>query len=127
MKEKFTIQQVAARTGLTVHTLRYYEKIGLLKQVSRGGNGYREYSEQYLSWIEFLIRLREMGMPIQLMIHFAELRYAGDETVSARRELLENLEQEVVETVTRLQQNLGAIRSKIIIYKEWERDGQRDD
>ena len=123
MERKFTIQETASRTGLTVHTLRYYEKIGLLKQVGRGENGYREYTEQEVKWIEFLIRLRDTGMSIQKMIRFAELRYRGEETIPARRQLLQELEQEVEQRMAVLKKNLGAIHEKIEIYKEWERDG----
>ncbi|MCA9976226.1 MAG: MerR family transcriptional regulator, partial [Anaerolineales bacterium] len=62
-----TIQEVAEMTGLTAHTLRYYEKIGLLESIDRHGNGHRRYDEADLGWIHFLKLLRGTGMPIQQM------------------------------------------------------------
>ncbi len=77
MSQELNIQKVAHVTGLSVHTLRYYEKIGLLDLVVRTSSGYRHYTEADLSWIEFLKRLRETGMPIATMQKFAELRRKG--------------------------------------------------
>ena len=62
---KFSIQQVAQKTGLSIHTLRYYEKVGLLAPIQRGKNGHRQYSIEDIIWLEFLVRLRETGMSIQ--------------------------------------------------------------
>lgn len=62
--QPLTIQQAAVRTGLSVHTLRYYEKMGLMEPIPRGENGHRSYHEQDLEWIELIARLRTTGMPI---------------------------------------------------------------
>lgn len=64
MGTDFTIQQVAALTHLSEHTLRYYERIGLLDPIYRASSGHRRYSTHDIGWIEFLIRLRTTGMPI---------------------------------------------------------------
>ncbi|WP_410986721.1 MerR family DNA-binding transcriptional regulator [Bacillus paranthracis] len=73
MEGIFTIKQISKMTGLTVHTLLYYEKIGLLNEVSRDINGYRQYSESDISWINFLIRLRITGMSVTGMKLFSNL------------------------------------------------------
>ncbi|AJY77014.1 MerR family transcriptional regulator [Paenibacillus beijingensis] len=120
MKKAYTIQQTAECTGLSVHTLRYYEKIGLLTDVNRDGNGYRLYTEADLGWIDFLIRLRATGMPIHEMKTFSDLRSRGESTVSERRALLEEHQKLSLERMRELQENLKKIAEKIDIYKEME-------
>ena len=90
MKTTYTIQQVTERTGLSSHTLRYYEKAGLIHGIERDTNNYRIYSEIDLEWLRFLIRLRDTGMPIRSMQYFVELRYRGDETITERRQILDH-------------------------------------
>ena len=85
----FTISQMAAATGLTEHTLRYYEKVGLVRSVARAASGHRQYSAHDQAWALFLVRLKATGMPIRAMQAFAVLRYAGDHTAGERRLLLE--------------------------------------
>src|SRR5215472_4466976 len=86
---ELSIQQVAELTGLSIDTLRYYERIGLIEPVSRASSGHRRYRQKDLDWIGLLINLRETGMPLAEMLHFAELRRLGDATASERLQLLE--------------------------------------
>lgn len=95
MEKLLTIRQVATVTGLSVHTLRYYENIGLLCSIDRNENGYRCYSSADVTWIEFLTRLKATGMSITKMLEIAELRRQGDSTLTARRILLEKHYKEV--------------------------------
>lgn len=120
MDTEMTIQQVATVTQLGVHTLRYYERIGLLTPISRASNGHRRYSQRDIAWIEFLTRLRATGMSIQHMQQFAELRKQGDPTISQRRQLLESHQQIVQQQLEELSQNLSVIKEKIDYYKELE-------
>jgi len=90
-----TIREVAKRTGLGVHTLRYYERAGLLEPGFAATNGHRRYSRDDLAWIEFLTRLRATAMPIRHMQQFADLRRKGPTTVRERRCLLEAHQQAV--------------------------------
>jgi DNA-binding transcriptional MerR regulator len=71
---------VANRTGLSVHTLRYYEKIGLIPVAAKDGAGLRVYDASIFPWTEFLGRLKQTGMPIQDMLRYAALRTAGPVT-----------------------------------------------
>lgn len=119
-KKIFTIQQISNITELSVHTLRYYEKIGLLDKVDRDVNGYRQYTESDISWINFLIRLRITGMPVSEMKQFSDLRSQGDSTISLRRELLENHQKSVQEQIKNLQNNFHRIEEKINYYKGLE-------
>ncbi|MCL6604674.1 MAG: MerR family transcriptional regulator [Paenibacillus sp.] len=116
----FTIQQISEMTGLTAHTLRYYEKIGLLYGVNRDTNGYRQYSESDISWIYFLLRLRVTGMKVSDMKRFSDLRNQGEATINARRKLLETHQRNVLTQINELKNNLKMIDEKIELYKRME-------
>jgi len=89
METTLSIQQVAELTGLSIDTLRYYERIGLLEPVSRASSGHRRYQQKDIDWIRLLINLKETGMPLAQMTHFAELRRQSDATATERLLLLE--------------------------------------
>jgi DNA-binding transcriptional MerR regulator len=120
METELTIQQVAELTGLSVHTLRYYERNGLIEPVSRAENGHRRYSAKDISGIEFLTKLRLTGMSIRKMQQFAILFRQQPEAVSDRRDILEAHEQEVKQRISELTRNLEVIQWKIKHYKEME-------
>ncbi len=82
------IGQLARRSGLSAHTIRYYERIGLLPYADRDRSSQRDYDASILIWIEFLGRLKTTGMPIRDMLHYAVLRERGAGTEAERHELL---------------------------------------
>ncbi|MDR0130322.1 MerR family transcriptional regulator [Priestia megaterium] len=120
MENLFSIQQVASMTGLSTHTLRYYEKIGLIKNVQRAQTGYRQYTDLDLAWIQFLIRLRVTGMPMLKMKQFSDLRQKGESTITARKELLEEHYNDVLGKIEELELNSHRIEEKIAHYKKLE-------
>ncbi|ACO76496.1 transcriptional regulator, MerR family [Azotobacter vinelandii CA] len=120
MSKYLTISQLAARFGLSAHTLRYYERIGLLDPVGRDSSGHRVFVEKDLLWIEFLLRLRSTGMPIRRMQRYAELRRQGETTLAARRQLLEEHRQAVARRLDELGRSLAALDGKIDIYRQLE-------
>lgn len=120
MENLFSIQQVASMTGLSTHTLRYYEKIGLIKNVQRAQTGYRQYTDFDLAWIQFLIRLRVTGMPMLKMKQFSDLRQKGESTITARKELLEEHYKDVLGKIEELELNSQRIEEKIAHYKKLE-------
>jgi len=120
MDRLYSIQQITDITGLTAHTLRYYEKIGLIHDIYRDAKGYRQYTETDLLWLDFLMRLRETGMPIQAMKTFADLRSEGETTVSLRKELLEQHYQSVQSQIRQQQQHLAKIVDKVQYYATLE-------
>ncbi|MBD2034488.1 MerR family transcriptional regulator [Leptolyngbya sp. FACHB-321] len=124
--QALTIQQVAQQTGLSVHTLRYYERNGLLEPVDRASSGHRRYSAEDIARIEFLTRLRATGMPIRQMQEFAQLFRQQPEAIRDRRKLLEAHEQQVQAHIQELQRNLEAIQWKIGYYKGLEARQQAD-
>ena len=83
------IGELAKRSGLTGHTIRYYERIGLLPRAERDRSNQRDYDAAILRWIEFLGRLKTTGMPIREMLVYARLRAEGASTTQERRALLE--------------------------------------
>ncbi|MFC4122697.1 MerR family transcriptional regulator [Nonomuraea zeae] len=112
-----TIQEAAQRSGLSAHTLRYYERIGLIHSVGRDGNGHRDYVEGDLQWLEFLTRLRTTGMPIADMCRYAELRRMGAHTADERRVMLELHRERVRSRIDELTQDLKVLDYKIDTYK----------
>lgn len=116
--ETLTIQQVAEATGLSEHTLRYYERIGLIHPISRAGNGHRRYQQNDVGWIDFLNKLRATGMSIQQMQRYAELQREGDSTLPQRLEMLKAHHEEVEAQIEALTENLKVISYKIGIYSD---------
>ncbi|MDY7578917.1 MerR family transcriptional regulator [Herbaspirillum sp. RTI4] len=122
MTTSLTIQQAAAATGLTVHTLRYYERIGLIDPIPRQDNSHRLYRQEDMVWIEFLLKLRSTGLPIRQMQRYAELRRLGNqrESVSERKALLEQHTLSLEATLADLQSTLVVMHKKIAMYGELE-------
>src|SRR5690349_2481368 len=114
--EKLTIQQVAEATGLSVHTLRYYERIGLIHSIGRAQNTHRRYTMDDIGWINFLNKLRATGMSIQQMQDYATLQRMGDESLLQRVEMLKAVERKVEDHINELQHHLELIRYKIDLY-----------
>jgi len=110
------IGELAKRSGLTAHTLRYYEKIGLLPDADRDCSGHRDYDASALVWIEFLGRLKTTGMPIRQMLRYAELRRQGPATEKQRQRLLEQHRDAVRAHVLELQSCLDVLDDKIAGY-----------
>jgi DNA-binding transcriptional MerR regulator len=106
-----TIREVADKTGITAHTLRYYERIGLMMPVSRAQSGHRRYGADDLRWVELLKRLHASGMPIRRMLEFARLMRRGD--VAGRRTLLDEHRLELETKVAELLETLRTVRAKI--------------
>ena len=86
---RYSPSEAARRSGFSLDTLRYYEKIGLLEQIPRTAGGKRIFSDSDLGWLEILRCLRDTGMPIAQMCRYAELGRGGDDTVAERVELLQ--------------------------------------
>jgi DNA-binding transcriptional MerR regulator len=120
MASHLTIAEVAQRTGLSPHTLRYYERAGLIAPVARAPGGQRRYAASDMEWIGFLLRLRETRMPIGQMQAFARLRSEGNATAPQRRALLEQHLAEVLATITAMQQAAQVLQAKIGHYRGME-------
>ena len=117
-----TIQQAAQETGVSVHTLRYYEKIGLVTPIHRAENGHRRYSDTDIYSVVFLTRLRATGMPIADMKRYVELAAQGEGTLPDRLTLLEAHRDAVQQRLIEVNQHLAVIERKIEHYRESNRD-----
>ena len=113
METEFSIQQVAEKTGLSIDTLRYYERIGLLESVSRASSGHRRYRQKDIDWIGLVINLRETGMPLAQIHRFAELRRLGEATATERLLILEEHQYALKQQMQRLEQHMTALQHKI--------------
>jgi len=119
---QLTIQQVAEATGLSVHTLRYYERIGLIHPIDRADNTHRRYTNDDIGWIDFLMHLRATGMSIQDMQRYTELQRQGDHTLPERLEMLKTLQRQVEARIDELNEHLRRIRYKVEVYGEMVAD-----
>ncbi|MFG2341876.1 MerR family transcriptional regulator [Streptomyces yangpuensis] len=112
----YTISEVEARTGLSQHTLRWYERIGLMPHVDRSHSGRRRFSDKDLDWLRFVGKLRATGMSVADMVRYAELVREGDHTVEERRDLLERTRNEVRARMAELTDALAVLDYKIDMY-----------
>jgi DNA-binding transcriptional MerR regulator len=110
------IGELAKRSGLSAHTIRYYERIGLLPYADRDQSGQRDYDASILIWMTFLDRLKTVGMPIREMLHYAALRERGVVTEAERCALLERHRERVRAHVADLQACLLVLDTKIAGY-----------
>lgn len=120
MESELSIQQFAEITGVSQHTLRYYERIGLILDIARSQSGHRRYKQDDIEWVAFLKHLKTTGMPLAQMQKFAELRKKGDGTAKQRREMLEAHRETVEKQIAALNDCLSVIDSKIDRHRKTE-------
>jgi DNA-binding transcriptional MerR regulator len=113
MASQYSIAEIAAHTRLTVHTLRYYERLGLIGPVGRTKSGHRSYQSHDLEALAFVLALRATGMPVSDMRRMGALRAAGAHTQAARLELLFEHRNRVRSHMRELEKNLEAIERKL--------------
>lgn len=113
---RYTISEVEARTGLSQHTLRWYERIGLMPHVDRSHSGQRRFTDDDLGWLAFVGKLRTTGMSVADMVRYAELVREGEHTVDQRRALLERTRHEVRARIAELNDALAVLDFKIDLY-----------
>jgi DNA-binding transcriptional MerR regulator len=118
MVKKYTIHQMAQLTGLSIHTLRYYDSLGITPSVERSTSGYRTYTEEDVRGLLFIKRLRDTGMPLRDIQRYVELYLQGDSTIEARRDLLDNHRRQLETSIVEMQTNLNAVIAKIAIYDQ---------
>ncbi|WP_329223303.1 MerR family transcriptional regulator [Streptomyces sp. NBC_01485] len=117
--DSLTIGEVSERTGLGIHTLRYYEKQGLLLgSVARSSGGRRRYSAFDVEWLQLCNRFRACGMPLTDIRRYAELVAAGPGNEQQRLELLRTHETRVRAELAQMTENLTVIASKARLYAE---------
>ncbi|GHO63292.1 hypothetical protein KSC_021840 [Ktedonobacter sp. SOSP1-52] len=118
-EQALTIQQMVRISGLSAHTLRYYERARLMPPVERDDtNGYRTYTSDSLDWIEFIKRLRATSMPIRDIQRYTQLLLQGEQTTPERLHLLKQHQKQVKAHLLEVEKNLAAITAKIAYYEQ---------
>lgn len=122
----FSIAEAAEASGLSAHTLRYYEQIGLIAPIGRR-SGARRYSDADMRWLEFLVRLRGTGMSMQVMQRYAQLLRKGNTagSLAERQTLLEEHAGRLEAGLRAQRETLQYIRKKIGLYEELRREPKR--
>ena len=112
------IGEVSKRYDVSIDTLRYYERIGLIPAVQRNGGGVREYSELDLRRVEFIKCMRSAGLPIETLIEYVGLVQQGDQTLDARKEILKEQRELLAAKMKEMQATLDLLDYKISVYED---------
>lgn len=113
-----TISEVSQKFDLTPDTLRYYERIGLIADVPRNKSGIRDYDEQSCRRIEFIKCMRSAGVELEALIEYMNLLSKGKSTVIARKEILEEQKEKLLEKQRNINNTIERLTYKIKIYNE---------
>jgi DNA-binding transcriptional MerR regulator len=116
MTAVYSIRAAAQESGLSAHTIRWYERIGLLDRVPRGTDGRRRFGVDDLGWLGVLVKLRRTGMPVADMVRYAELVRAGA-GVQERLELMRQHRERVVAALAAQRECLEFLDYKIDLYR----------
>ena len=114
----YSIQDVSKKTGLTTHTLRYYEKEGLISGVERSQGGFRQYTDEDLERLGLICCLKNTGMSIQEIARFVQLTHEGDHTLEERVELLRAHREQVLARMAEMQKHLEKVTWKLNFFTE---------
>lgn len=111
------IAEVSKKYGISSDTLRYYEKVGLIPAVNRDASGIRDYTEMDLKRIEFVICMRNAGLPVQILAEYMHLILEGDETIGIRKEILIKQRESLLAKMNEMQKSLDLLDYKINVYE----------
>ncbi len=111
------VTEFSKRVGLSPHTVRYYDKIGLLDDIHRLPSGHRSFSEKDVTWIEFVQRLKDTGMPLDKILEYASLRKKGSKTLLQRKELLVEHSDNLRHKISLERKHLKRLYEKIELYQ----------
>ncbi|GAA6136950.1 hypothetical protein NBRC116583_06970 [Arenicella sp. 4NH20-0111] len=112
------ISEFAKRSGVSIHTVRYYEKEGLLKSIRRNDSGRRQYQQSDLEWMVWIKRLKSTGMSLANIKKFADLRLQGDNTLQERKQMLSQHALYLKNEIGRLHSELEIVVYKVEAYTE---------
>lgn len=112
------IKEVSRKHDISVETLRYYERIGLIPPVTRSKNGYRDYSEYDENWVDYIKAMRNAGISVETLIEYVTLFRQGKDTIPARKDLLLVQREDLARKVAEMQGTLDRLDRKIEGYEE---------
>lgn len=130
-----TIREVAEKYHISQDTLRYYERIKMIPEVTRTSGGIRDYQEEDLRWVELAICMRSAGLPIEAMIEYVKLFQQGDATIPARLALLNSQMEVLKEQKSKIETTMDKLSFKISRYEEalktgkliWDKKGKSEE
>lgn len=111
-----TIKEAAERTGVSIDNLRYYERIGLIPAIPRNKSGVRVYDEKAIHWIEFVLKFKQAGASLETIIEYIHLAESDYDSREARRNILFEIENDLQQKISRLQECLEITKYKIENY-----------
>ena len=128
-----TIKEVCEKFDITADTLRYYERVGVIPEVSRTKGGIRNYTEEDIAWVENAICMRNAGVPVEMLIEYVKLFQEGDSTFNARRDLLAEARSDIQKQLDRITETARLLDYKISRYDKaiktgvlsWDKDEER--
>jgi DNA-binding transcriptional MerR regulator len=112
------IAEVSEKYGLSVDTLRYYERVGLIPPVHRNDGGIRDYNELDLRRVDFIKCMRSAGLPVEILIEYVALVQKGDKTIEARKEILIEQRKLLIDRMSEMQKTLDILEHKIEVYEK---------
>lgn len=112
------IAEVSEQYGISLDTLRYYERIGLIPPVTRNESGIRDYNELDVRRVEFVKCMRSAGLPIEVLIEYIGLVQQGDSTIEARKDILVEQRQLLISRMEQMQKTLDILDHKIEVYEK---------
>lgn len=119
-----TIKDVCQKYNISADTLRYYERVGVIPEVHRTPGGIRDYNEEDLGWVQNAICFREAGVQVETLIEYVRLFQKGNETLEARRDLLKDAREEILEARKKYDTALEKLNYKISKYEEAVKTGE---
>ncbi len=111
------IAEVSEKYGLSADTLRYYERVGLLPPVNRESSGIRDFNDVDIRRVEFIKCMRSAGLPIEVLIEYVALVQQGDDTIQARKEILQEQRELLAGRMKEMQKTLDLLDYKIGVYE----------
>jgi DNA-binding transcriptional MerR regulator len=113
-----TIAEVEKKFGLTPDTLRYYERIGLLRNINRSPGGIRDYTDEDCRWVSYMKCMRAAGVSVETLIEYVRLFDQGAETIAARKKLLLEQREQIVARINEMNDTLAKLDWKLDGYEE---------
>ena len=119
-----TIKEVCEKYNLTPDTLRYYERVGVIPEVTRTAGGIRDYQEVDIGWVENAVCMRDAGVPVEMLIEYVKLFREGDNTIDARTNLLKEVREQILENRKKYDIALEKLEHKIGRYEIAQKTGK---
>ena len=119
-----TIKEVCEKYDITPDTLRYYERVGVIPEVTRTVGGIRDYQEEDIGWVEHAICMRDAGVPVEMLIEYVKLFQKGDSTLEARENLLKEARVQILEAKKKYDTALEKLDYKIRRYEIAKKTGK---